>query len=380
MRILYSAIDQAVPGTKGGSVHVQAVAEGLAALGHDVHVLATSGSGPFPPGRVKWRALPPPFGMNQLRWLRSSAVGRIVDDLRPDVIMERYYNFGGEAIPHAPRTGALAVLEVNAPVNDYPGSRKALVDRLLLVQPMRTWRERLCAASDVIVTPSVAILPPGTPAAKILEVEWGADTERFNPQRPGSMPGLSGTIAVFAGAFRNWHGAIHFARALKALRARGRQDIGGLFVGDGPELAAVRAELEGLSNVLVTGAVAHEGMPNVLAAAHIGVAPFDLQQHKPLALGFYWSPLKIFEYMASGLPVVAPRVARIPQLVEHGREGWLYDPADPDGLADALARLTDETLRTALGTNARARALRQYSWRAHCEALDRRFTSARAAR
>ena len=377
MRILYSAIDQTVPGTKGGSVHVQAVAEGLAGFGHEVHVLVTPGHGPFPPGRVNWRALLPPFGLNQLRWLRSSAVGRIVDDVRPDVIMERYYNFGGEAIPHAPRAGALAVLEVNAPVIDYPGSTKAILDRLLLVQPMRTWRERLCAASDVILTPSAAILPPGTPADKILEVEWGADTERFSPRPTASMPGLSGTIAVFAGAFRSWHGAIHLARALRTLRGRGRHDIGGLFVGDGPELPAVRAELEGLSNVLVTGAVAHESMPTVLATAHLGVAPFDPGRHKPLALGFYWSPLKVFEYMASGLPVVAPRVGRIPQLVEHGQEGWLYDPADPNGLADALERLTDQRLRQALGANARARAVRDYSWRAHCEALERRLTSSR---
>jgi glycosyltransferase involved in cell wall biosynthesis len=377
MRILYSAIDQTVPGTTGGSVHVQAVAEGLAALGHEVHALVTPGDGPFPGGRVMWRALSPPLGANQLRWLRSSAVGSIVDELRPDVIMERYYNFGGEAIPHAPRVGALAVLEVNAPVIDYPGSAKAIVDRLLVVQPMRTWRERLVAASDLIVTPSASILPPGTPREKVVELEWGADTERFNPHRSEPVPGLSGTIAVFAGAFRSWHGVIHLARALKILRTRGRRDLGGLFVGDGPELPGVRAELQGLENVVITGAVPHDRMPELLSAAHIGVAPFDLAQHKPLALGFYWSPLKIFEYMASGLPVVAPRVARIPQLVEHGREGWLYDPSDSNGLADALVRLTDGTLRTTLGKEARARAVGDYSWRAHCVALDRRFRAAR---
>ncbi len=48
MKFLYCAIDQTVPGTTGGSVHVTAVAEGLAALGHDVHVLVTPGDGGFP--------------------------------------------------------------------------------------------------------------------------------------------------------------------------------------------------------------------------------------------------------------------------------------------------------------------------------------------
>ena len=50
VRILYAAIDQVVPGTLGGSTHVQAVAEGLAALGHEVHVAVRAGTpiGPSP--------------------------------------------------------------------------------------------------------------------------------------------------------------------------------------------------------------------------------------------------------------------------------------------------------------------------------------------
>ncbi len=44
VRILYAAIDQVVPGTLGGSTHVQAVAEGLAALGHEVHVAVRAGT------------------------------------------------------------------------------------------------------------------------------------------------------------------------------------------------------------------------------------------------------------------------------------------------------------------------------------------------
>ena len=50
VKILYAAIDQTVPGTTGGSMHVTAVAEGLAALGHEVHVLVTPGDG-GPPRR-----------------------------------------------------------------------------------------------------------------------------------------------------------------------------------------------------------------------------------------------------------------------------------------------------------------------------------------
>jgi glycosyltransferase involved in cell wall biosynthesis len=382
MRILYCAIDQTVPGTKGGSVHVTAVAEGLAALGHDLHVLVTPGQEPLPSGRVHWIPMAPPLGSAVLRWMRTAAVGRIARRLRPDVILERYYNFGGEGILNGPAVGATTVLEVNAPVIDYPGSSKALLDRALLVEPMRRWRERLCAKADLVVSPSAAILPPGLPPERVVQLEWGADTDRFTPGASGPLTFARppGTLAVFAGAFRSWHGAVNLAHALRELRARGQNGVSVLFVGDGPELPNVRAAAAGLDGAIFTGAVPHAMMPAALAAADIGVAPFDVAAHRPLSLGFYWSPLKIFEYMSAGLPVVAPAVDRLPSLVAHGREGLLYDPAFPGSLAAAIERLTDATLRHTYGRAARERAVRDYSWAAHCRALEAAMLRARAAR
>ncbi len=371
MRILYVASDQTVPGTKGGSVHVVAVAEGLAALGHEVHALVTPG-GPLDEGRVRWIAMPPPLGRKELRWANAGAVRTIAREIRPDAIIERYYNFGGEGIGAAAEIGAVAVLEVNAPVIDHQGSTKQLIDRALVVEPMRRWRERMCTLADLIVTPHAAVLPPATPAEKILEIEWGADTDRFRPGVSGPVPfdRPADTVAVFAGAFRNWHGAIHIVTALRELRARGRADIGAVLIGDGPELPRVRAAAAGLDGVIFTGALPHAQMPACLASCDIGVAPFDAGAHRPLSLGFYWSPLKIFEYMAAGLPVVAPALDRIPSLIGHNREGLLYDSAIPSGLPHALEALTDRALRERLGRSARARVEREYSWSAHCRALD----------
>lgn len=379
MKILYAAIDQPVPGTRGGSVHVAAVAEGLAALGHDVVALVAPGSGDAHASRVRWTRMAPPLGSTHLRLLRARAIRRLAHDWRPDAIIERYHNFGGEAILAARRAGAVAVLEVNAPVIDYRGSAKARLDRALLVEPMRRWRDYVCSRADVIVTPSASILPAAIPRERVVVLEWGAETDRFRPDAPGQPPfarPAAPITAVFAGAFRTWHGAIHLVDAVKTLRARGRTEIGAVLIGDGPELPRVRQAAAGVEAIAITGAVPHDRMPAALGAADIGVAPFDLAAHAPLSLGFYWSPLKIFEYMASALPVVAPAADRIPSLVADGREGILYDPSRPDALADALLALTDSALRRRLGLAARARAEREYSWRAHCEALERAILNA----
>ena len=405
MRILYVAIDQTVPGTLGGSIHVQAVAEGLAALGHEVHVatqVATknetkneTGShssrtssrarqseteARFPqremtPGLI-FHAMRPPFGRPALRWARAGAVTRLAREIGADVVIERYYNFGGEGVIAATHLGVPAVLEVNAPVIDYPGSAKTLLDRILVVEPMRRWRDRMCRRTALFITPSRAILPTWIDQARVLETEWGADVEKFRPGVTGPLPftrPADRIVCVFVGAFRAWHGAQSLAESLVRLRDGGDARFGAVFIGDGPERARTEAIASRLDDVIFTGAISHDRLPACLAAADIGVAPFDVSAHPPLSIAFYWSPLKIFEYMAAGLPVVAPAVARLRTLVADGLEGVLYDADDPAGLDAALKRLADAGVRRAMGAAARTRAVAEYSWRAHCEAIDARL-------
>ena len=181
-KIVYCATDQTVPGTKGGSTHVLAVAEGLAALGHEVHVAATPGDGGFPKDGVHWHAIAAPLGKPALRMMRTFAIDRLIKHVRPDIIIERYHNFGGESL----RSGGWHVLEVNAPIVDYPDSPKQRLDRALLVEPFRRWRDWQCRTADRFVVPTRAILPRLDSAREDSRDGMGRRHPPVPPRRPAA--------------------------------------------------------------------------------------------------------------------------------------------------------------------------------------------------
>ena len=395
MNILYVASAIALPGTSGGATHVREVAAGLARRGHCVHVVArrgTSGAPDLGPGNES-TLLPWP---DKLALLGYPAIARVARRFRPDVVMERYYNFAGAGVLLAHRRGLPALLEVNAPMVDPPGSRKESLDRLL-GRPLRRWAVRQALWSRRIVTPLATTVPPPVPRDRIEQVNWGANVDRFHPglrqecaaelaalRREWGIP-EDATVAAFVGSFRAWHGVQSFIRAaLKLLPDH--PDLYFLAVGGGPELAPVQAQVTGSGmdaaatrRIIFTGAQPHERVPLLLALAGIGVAPFVPAAYRPLrAFGFYWSPLKIFEYMAMALPVVTTAIPPLNEIVRDGLEGLLYPESDDAALAQAIATLAaDPAARAAMGARARERVVARYSWDAHCAQLEQALEAIR---
>ncbi|HYP39523.1 MAG TPA: glycosyltransferase family 4 protein [Chloroflexia bacterium] len=396
MRVLYVASAVEAGDTSGGSTHVSEVACGLAALGHKVLVVARPAS-PEPVSKLEcgvpvrasqWR--------KELALLGLLQVARAFRSFKPDVVMERFYNFAGAGVLLAHRRGIPSLLEVNAPMIDPPGSLKSKVDRLLLGS-MRRWAVRQAKWSAAIVTPLATTVPPEVGRRKIVELPWGANVERFDPtinsERAGRLEELAAglglergvPVVAFLGSFRAWHGVGHFAEAARRVLAS-RREVAFLAIGGGPELEPLRERVAELDlppgRFVFAGPQPHERVPELLALADVGVAPFDLAAHPPLTtFGFYWSPLKVFEYMSMGLPVVTIDVTPLNEIARHEREGLLYRPGDMSGLVGAIERLaSDGELRRKLGTAGRSRVIEKYSWQAHCVALDsllRKITHAR---
>jgi glycosyltransferase involved in cell wall biosynthesis len=98
-------------------------------------------------------------------------------------------------------------------------------------------------------------------------------------------------------------------------------------------------------------------IPGLLVSMDATVAPY------PRLGSFYFSPLKVYEYMAAGRAVVASRIGQLDGLIEHEVSGLLCSPGDPVELAEALLRLRREpALRDRLGRAARAKVRRTYTW------------------
>ncbi len=198
VRILYTAVDTPIPGTHGGSVHVLELCRALSDLGHELHLVAPTGergTSVLEEGLHRHHVTRPP---RFLEWSCDDLVRSIAERVRPDVLVDRFYTFGGAGISAAQRLGIPAVLEVNSPARPYPGSLRDQLDRLSVVRPIDRWRRRLLDWSDAIYTTSAHLVPPDKQAS-VTVVTNGVDVDRFCP---GPVP--EGPLrCVYASSFRS---------------------------------------------------------------------------------------------------------------------------------------------------------------------------------
>lgn len=242
----------------------------------------------------------------------------------------------------------------------------------------RRWVREACARCVGVVAISEGVredlVALGVPAARIVVEHDGFEPARFGAV--GSPPsreerraarealGLAaeGTWVAYTGGLLEWKGVdllVDAARRLPALRF--------VIAGGMPaDVSRLRARAAGLENVRIEGFVAPERVGLYLRAADLGVVP---NRSKPAISARHTSPLKVFEAMAAGLPLVASDLPSLRELLEPERDALLVPPDDAGALAAGIARLAaDEALRERLARRLAERA-HEHSWDARARRL-----------
>jgi glycosyltransferase involved in cell wall biosynthesis len=402
VKIAYLCTDFGIPvhGTKGAAIHVRELSRALAGRGHDLRIYTPRAGGPAPRDfDVPVREIPleaearrviehvggdPAAGPAEIAALRSMLYAatlprRLAPELetfRPDAIYERYALFGAAGLALARTLGVPLLLEVNAPLSDEQAQHRGLA----FAEAARGIERDLLQAADRVIVVSDALagwaMGQGADPARVVVLPNAVDPKRFmvdavaggrERARIRAVLGAGDRPVIgFVGSLKPWHDVDALVRALGDLARRGTE-AHLLVVGDGPERGALEARVrgEGLAAMTTfTGAVEHSAIPAWLAAMDIAVAPYAPAED------FYFSPLKLYEYLAAGRPVVAAVVGPLAAAIRHGETGWLYRAGDSGALADALATLiADPAAAAALGEAGQAFVRRHHTWDGNARAV-----------
>jgi glycosyltransferase involved in cell wall biosynthesis len=194
------------------------------------------------------------------------------------------------------------------------------------------------------------------PENKITAIPSGVDTIAFRPDNNGYdiriKYSLPQDYSLFVGRLEPRKGIDYLIRSMKGT------DIKSVIVGEGPD----RVRLEELakrnnvsSNIIFTGSVPEEDLRHLYAGANFFVLP-------SISEGL---PLTVLEAMSSGTPVVANNINGIPEVVQHGYNGLLVEPANINSFKYNMQTLVNEVrLCKIMGQRARTTVEKNYSWEA----------------
>ena len=375
MKVAYVCADPGVPifGTKGCSVHVQEIVRAFLHRGDTVDLFVARLGGSAPSDLAGCQ-------VHEFRSTKHTSVAereaagqdialRIAQAVplhQYDLVYERYSLWSDRTQILASRSNVPSILEVNAPLIDEQQSHRELVNRASAERIALNAFQH--AQTTVAVSDEVADYVRGFCSrntgyclAGVKVVPNGVDVNRFHPDVAAIDDSNDFTVG-FVGSLKPWHGVESLVAAFSQLveaYPRARLKI----IGDGPMRVALERSINQRSAVAgkrieFVGAVSPEQIPHQLASLDVAVAPYLKNQ------GFYFSPLKVYEYMACGLPVVVSDTGQLSTLIDHGVNGLLYEPGNVDELLKALVTFVESPdLRKQLGQQARITVVRQHSWR-----------------
>ncbi len=344
------------PATNGAAVFTIQLAEGLARNGHEVVVLMPSnrreGYWEFQRGvhivGMRALSLAPLYPDIHVAWFAGRPAGRLLDRFRPQVIhLQDHYPLS-RVVLSAARARGLPVVGTNnfLPENlmrQMPGPKasRALIERMLWRLALDVF-DRVDIVTAATVT-SAEILRRQGLQRPVEAVSCGVDLQRFYPdpgvdraamrRRYGLNPGRP--LFIYVGRV---DADKRLDLLLQAMRQLARDDLQLAIAGRGSqqaELEALAARLGLGGRVVFTGFVPDADLVGLLNSADVFVMPSDAELQCLAAL----------EAMATGRPILAADARALPELVESGRNGYLFRAGDAEDAARRMAQMLQERAR-----------------------------------
>lgn len=357
MKIVYIS-NSTLPSREANSVHVMRMCAAFARVGHHVTLIGKKGrttANVFQfygiPDEFRIRLFGEDFGgVHKLSYAVRSAIGAI--RARPDLV----YGRNAYSLLVTARFGLPTVYESHAP----PGSAvRAWVEQRLLASRSCI---RLVVISGALANEyrqrfSTSALP------EIIVAHDGADPP--SASQPGDG---DGTLRV------GYFGQLYPGKGMEIILplAELLPDIEfHVFGGSEDDIDYWKAR-SSAGNLTFKGFLPHGHVANVIPKYDILLAPY--QQTVQVARGGpdvsrWMSPLKIFEYMAAGRPIIASDLPVLREILEDGHTALLVAPNDVAAWAHAINILRDRALRERIGRNAAAILAKEFTWGRRAETV-----------
>lgn len=375
MRLLYvTAQNLARPG--GARSHVLGFCQGMEKLGVRVKLLSSYGIHEVLP-RFRSPIFASAHHIQRLLkvnrdvavWIRSGW---------PDVI---YYRKGlidpGYSFAASVGKGRLCV-EMNGTGADGHGWSRALLGKVYEASERRKLQKaRLIVAVTSGIRDHLLQKHATLDTKRIMVVNNGVNTDVFYPRSREDSRSWLGIddhefILLFAGKVARWHGLDVALEAIAALRNKPGKMPRLLIVGEGPALPNLRKRVKELKleeMVCFKGMVPQEEVASYIGAADVCIAPFTAERNDRIGI----SPLKIFEYIACGRPVICSDVKGLREIAEEAGESAeiiLVRPDDSESLASAIRKIINKQSKQGA---ARKEISDRVSWSARAELIYRRI-------
>lgn len=203
---------------------------------------------------------------------------------------------------------------------------------------------------------------------KVIVVPNGVDIDNYNPQKYKPIRLFEGFNIGFVGSLIKWQAIDLLIYAVKDLREQG-YPINVTIVGDGPQ----KEEWENLSKeigvanyIKFTGRVPPTEVPKYIKG-------FDIcySGQLPLKIGvMYLSPLKLYEYMSMGKPVIASSFSDAKSLIEGKDTGYLFEPGNLEDLKNKIIKAySEKEMFSEMGKKAREEIVLNHSWEKRVEKM-----------